>query len=93
VHEPNPARHGKIGVGEEAVARLEAPGEILAARVRIRADREDLRTGGFQITGRGSKTLELGGAERSPVAAIEHEHDGLAPAVVRETHRLARGVG
>src|SRR5438876_489029 len=67
-------------------------GELLAALVGIGTDGENLRTARLQLVGDGSKTLELSNAERSPVPAVEDEHDRFPAAIVRQAHRAAGGV-
>jgi hypothetical protein len=85
-------RHRQIRIRQKSVADPQALGKQLAAFVRIRADREDLGPGRFELVRDGSKTLELGGAERSPVAAIEDEDDGFLPAVLGQARRATGGV-
>jgi hypothetical protein len=71
-------RHRQVAIREESVARAQLLGQLLALLVRIGTDRQDLDAFVTELGQDGSKTLELRDAERSPVAAVEDEHDGRA---------------
>ena len=78
--------HRQIAVDQESIARMELLGELLALRVGIGADRQDLDALVTELGQDGSKTLELGDAEGSPVAAIEDQDDRRPLAERREAH-------
>lgn len=73
VHEAIAARDRQVAIGDEAIIQLQPVRQALALRIVIGGDGDDLDPGTLRVGQRGSKTLELGDAERSPVAAIEDQ--------------------
>src|SRR5207245_9594435 len=78
---------------DEPVAKAQSLGDLLAPFVGIGRDGDDLDAGSLGLGQLGSKPLELRHAERSPVAAIEDQHDRLLAAVILERYRSAGRIG
>src|SRR5439155_24400084 len=83
----------EVTVSEEATAEMQPFADLLTPLVGIGRDGDDLDAGLLGLGQVSSKTLELRHAERSPVAAVEDDHDGLLAAVLRERYVPAGRIG
>src|SRR2546426_3063869 len=84
VHEAIAPGHREVTVSEEAIAEMQPLGDLLTPLVGIGRDGDDLDASLLGLGQVSSKALELRHAERSPVATVEDDHDGLLAAVLRE---------
>jgi len=92
VNQAVPARHREVRVRDEAIVDAQTVGQSLALRVLIGRHGKHFDARALGLGQLGSKTLELGHAERSPVATVENEEDRLLAPVVGKCNGAAAGV-